>query len=183
MLHLFWKFWKWLVLHLFLSGVSIFLPFNVFMASYTGFPRVEPVGAVSYMDINGDRLKRDVLFCYDLKLPEDFVPSNNGKPMQWKFICSYFWIVVFLIVIGSLKVKRSVLFMSINLFLPSRIILYRDRWWSGELQVDPGSTCSECDQENPILQVKLYPCYHWLPFPTRVYILSIWYANLLDSAI
>ena len=51
------------------------------MASYTGFPRVEPVGAVSYMDINGHRLKRDVLFCYDLKLPEDFVPSNNGKPI------------------------------------------------------------------------------------------------------
>lgn len=40
---------------------------------------MKPVGAISYMDINGDRLKRDVLFCYDLKLPEDFVPKNLGK--------------------------------------------------------------------------------------------------------
>ncbi|KMT03012.1 hypothetical protein BVRB_8g195750 [Beta vulgaris subsp. vulgaris] len=44
--------------------------------------KVEPVGAVSYMDINGDRLKRDVLFCYDLKLPEDFVPSNNDGEVE-----------------------------------------------------------------------------------------------------
>ncbi|XP_021741573.1 nudix hydrolase 20, chloroplastic-like [Chenopodium quinoa] len=44
--------------------------------------KVEPVGAVSYMDINGDRLKRDVLFCYDLKLPEDFVPDNNDGEVE-----------------------------------------------------------------------------------------------------
>lgn len=31
------------------------------------------------MDIDGQRFKRDVLFCYDLKLPEDFVPKNEGK--------------------------------------------------------------------------------------------------------
>lgn len=41
--------------------------------------RAKPVGAVSYLDINGFRLKRDVLFCYDLKFPEDFVPANEGK--------------------------------------------------------------------------------------------------------
>ncbi|XP_072992589.1 nudix hydrolase 20, chloroplastic-like isoform X2 [Typha latifolia] len=35
------------------------------------------VGAVSYMDIEGYRYKRDVLFCYDLKLPEDFFPKNE----------------------------------------------------------------------------------------------------------
>ncbi|XP_022749760.1 nudix hydrolase 20, chloroplastic-like isoform X2 [Durio zibethinus] len=33
--------------------------------------RAIPVGAVSYSDIDGHRFKRDVLFCYDLKLPED----------------------------------------------------------------------------------------------------------------
>ncbi|KAL2927347.1 Nudix hydrolase 20 chloroplastic [Bienertia sinuspersici] len=44
--------------------------------------KVEPVGAVSYMDINGDRLKRDVLFCYDLKLPEDFVPCNHDGEVE-----------------------------------------------------------------------------------------------------
>jgi len=37
------------------------------------------VGAISYMDIEGFRYKRDVLFCYDLKLPEDFVPNNEGS--------------------------------------------------------------------------------------------------------
>lgn len=52
---------------------------NNILISCTGFPSVKPVGAISYMDINGDRLKRDVLFCYDLKLPEDFVPKNLGK--------------------------------------------------------------------------------------------------------
>ncbi|KAF4349531.1 hypothetical protein F8388_025895 [Cannabis sativa] len=37
------------------------------------------VGAVSYMDIDGYRYKRDVLFCYDLKLPESFIPKNEGR--------------------------------------------------------------------------------------------------------
>ncbi|CAM8938687.1 unnamed protein product [Rhodiola kirilowii] len=41
-----------------------------------------PVGAVSYMDINGHRFKRDVLFCYDLKLPEDFVPINQDGEVE-----------------------------------------------------------------------------------------------------
>ncbi|KAJ0985603.1 hypothetical protein J5N97_003959 [Dioscorea zingiberensis] len=35
------------------------------------------VGAISYMDIDGFRYKRDVLFCYDLKLPADFIPNNE----------------------------------------------------------------------------------------------------------
>ncbi|CAO2841410.1 unnamed protein product [Amaranthus hypochondriacus] len=48
---------------------------------------VKPVGAISYMDINGDRLKRDVLFCYDLKLPEDFVPKNlDGEVESFRLI-------------------------------------------------------------------------------------------------
>ncbi|XWS26895.1 hypothetical protein CRYUN_Cryun26dG0069500 [Craigia yunnanensis] len=41
--------------------------------------RAIPVGAVSYSDIDGQRFKRDVLFCYDLKLPEGFIPNNQGK--------------------------------------------------------------------------------------------------------
>lgn len=41
--------------------------------------RAVPVGAVSYGDIDGYRYKRDVLFCYDLQLPEDFIPKNQGK--------------------------------------------------------------------------------------------------------
>lgn len=41
--------------------------------------RAVPVGAVSYGDIDGYRYKRDVLFCYDLKLPDDFIPKNQGK--------------------------------------------------------------------------------------------------------
>ncbi|KZV29594.1 nudix hydrolase 20, chloroplastic-like [Dorcoceras hygrometricum] len=40
------------------------------------------VGAVSYMDIDGYRFKRDVLFCYDLKLPEDFIPTNEDEEVE-----------------------------------------------------------------------------------------------------
>ncbi|KAF6172921.1 hypothetical protein GIB67_035475 [Kingdonia uniflora] len=46
-----------------------------------------PVGAVSYMDIEGYRYKRDVLFCYDLKLPDDFIPINqDGEVESFKLI-------------------------------------------------------------------------------------------------
>nr|GMC63439.1 nudix hydrolase 20, chloroplastic-like [Ipomoea batatas] len=41
-----------------------------------------PVGAVSYMDIDRYRFKRDVLFCYDLKLPESFIPSNEDGEVE-----------------------------------------------------------------------------------------------------
>lgn len=41
-----------------------------------------PVGAVSYVDINGYSYKRDVLFCYDLKLPADFVPTNEDGEVE-----------------------------------------------------------------------------------------------------
>lgn len=51
---------------------------NCLFSSY----RAIPVGAVSYSDIDGHRFKRDVLFCYDLKLPEGFVPNNQGKYME-----------------------------------------------------------------------------------------------------
>lgn len=44
--------------------------------------RAIPVGAVSYTDINGFSYKRDVLFCYDLKLPEDFVPKNQDGEVE-----------------------------------------------------------------------------------------------------
>ncbi|GFP90603.1 nudix hydrolase 20 chloroplastic [Phtheirospermum japonicum] len=44
------------------------------------------VGAVSYLDIDGYRLKRDVLFCYDLELPEDFVPANKGKVESFNLV-------------------------------------------------------------------------------------------------
>ncbi|KAM7512789.1 hypothetical protein LguiB_011664 [Lonicera macranthoides] len=46
-----------------------------------------PVGVVSYMDIDGYRYKRDVLFCYDLKLPQDFTPKNqDGEVGSFKLI-------------------------------------------------------------------------------------------------
>ncbi|XP_008792972.1 nudix hydrolase 20, chloroplastic-like isoform X2 [Phoenix dactylifera] len=35
------------------------------------------VGAISYVDIDEYKYKRDVLFCYDLKLPAGFVPKNE----------------------------------------------------------------------------------------------------------
>ncbi|KAM7275020.1 hypothetical protein ACFE04_016886 [Oxalis oulophora] len=49
--------------------------------------RAVPVGAVSYIDINGHSYKRDVLFCYDLHLPEEFVPENqDGEVEGFKLI-------------------------------------------------------------------------------------------------
>ncbi|CAA7037638.1 unnamed protein product, partial [Microthlaspi erraticum] len=49
--------------------------------------RAIAVGAVSYMDIDKHCFKRDVLFCYDLKLPEDFVPQNqDGEVESFKLI-------------------------------------------------------------------------------------------------
>ncbi|GAB2300394.1 Nudix hydrolase 20, chloroplastic [Dionaea muscipula] len=44
--------------------------------------RAKSVGAISYMDIDGLRFKRDVLFCYDLKLPEDFIPYNQDGEVE-----------------------------------------------------------------------------------------------------
>uniref|UniRef100_A0A0D9XCG9 Nudix hydrolase domain-containing protein n=1 Tax=Leersia perrieri TaxID=77586 RepID=A0A0D9XCG9_9ORYZ len=45
------------------------------------------VGAISYMDIEGFRYKRDVLFCYDLKLPPDFIPNNeDGEVDSFRLI-------------------------------------------------------------------------------------------------
>ncbi len=37
--------------------------------------RAKPVGAVSYTSLQPAGLKRDVLFCFDLELPVDFVPQ------------------------------------------------------------------------------------------------------------
>lgn len=49
--------------------------------------QAKPVGIVSYMDIEGYRYKRDVLFCYDLKLPENFLPKNqDGEVGSFKLI-------------------------------------------------------------------------------------------------
>ncbi|KAK9055069.1 hypothetical protein SSX86_026149 [Deinandra increscens subsp. villosa] len=49
--------------------------------------RAIPVSVVSYMDIDGYRFKRDVLFCYDLKLPESFIPHNqDGEVGSFKLL-------------------------------------------------------------------------------------------------
>ncbi|KAG6411209.1 hypothetical protein SASPL_129287 [Salvia splendens] len=52
-----------------------------------GIPRsisskAKAVGAVTYSDIDGYRFNRDVLFCYDLKLPEDFLPTNEDGEVE-----------------------------------------------------------------------------------------------------
>jgi len=39
--------------------------------------QARPVGAVSYQYFGAKGLKPDVLFCYDLELPADFVPQNT----------------------------------------------------------------------------------------------------------
>ncbi|KAI5066328.1 hypothetical protein GOP47_0018952, partial [Adiantum capillus-veneris] len=44
--------------------------------------RALPVSAVSYEDVDSFRLKRDVLFCYDLELPMDFKPYNQDGEVE-----------------------------------------------------------------------------------------------------
>lgn len=49
-------------------------------AEEAGIPRelavtARPVGAVSYLTIAANGYKPDVLFCYDIELPPDFVPT------------------------------------------------------------------------------------------------------------
>ncbi len=39
--------------------------------------RAISVGAISYILANDGGLKRDTLFCFDLELPDDFVPRNR----------------------------------------------------------------------------------------------------------
>eukprot|EP00882_Tetradesmus_deserticola_P031513 GHRQ01035636.1.p1 GENE.GHRQ01035636.1~~GHRQ01035636.1.p1 ORF type:complete len:207 (+),score=94.81 GHRQ01035636.1:385-1005(+) len=41
-----------------------------------------PVGFVSYVSISEEGLKPDVLFCYDLQLPEDFVPQPQDGEVE-----------------------------------------------------------------------------------------------------
>mmetsp|Transcript_19625 Transcript_19625/g.37472 ORF Transcript_19625/g.37472 Transcript_19625/m.37472 type:complete len:350 (-) Transcript_19625:257-1306(-) len=44
--------------------------------------RAQPVGVVSYEYSTAAHLKRDVLFCYDLKLPQDFTPSPSDGEVE-----------------------------------------------------------------------------------------------------
>ena len=55
-------------------------------------------GAVSYETVTREGLKRDVLFCYDLKLPADFQPMaqvgelvarrHGWQALQWPILCA-----------------------------------------------------------------------------------------------
>lgn len=46
--------------------------------------RARPVGAVSYLTISASGYKPDVLFCYDLELPHDFVPTpQDGEVSEF----------------------------------------------------------------------------------------------------
>jgi hypothetical protein len=45
-----------------------------------GFRRAVSVGTVSYEQIAGLKMKRDVIYCFDLELPSDFLPFSNGFP-------------------------------------------------------------------------------------------------------
>lgn len=44
--------------------------------------RAVPVGAVTYCMENGQGLKPDTLFCYDLELPMDFTPRNTDGEIE-----------------------------------------------------------------------------------------------------
>jgi hypothetical protein len=38
-----------------------------------------PVRTISYEQIDGMKIKRDVIFCYDLEVPYFWQPKNNGQ--------------------------------------------------------------------------------------------------------
>lgn len=49
--------------------------------------RAVPVGAISYCCESEDGLKPDVMFCYDLELPEDFTPRNtDGEIVEFMLL-------------------------------------------------------------------------------------------------
>ncbi|KAL8152536.1 hypothetical protein V2J09_010296 [Rumex salicifolius] len=48
---------------------------------------VKSAGAVSYADIDGHRYRREVHFCFDLKLPEGFLPKNlDGEVESFELV-------------------------------------------------------------------------------------------------
>lgn len=48
---------------------------------------VKSAGAVSYADIDGHRYRREVHFCYDLKLPQGFLPKNlDGEVESFELV-------------------------------------------------------------------------------------------------
>ena len=44
--------------------------------------RARPVGAISYNRVAQRGFRRDVLYCYDLELPEDFIPANTDGEVE-----------------------------------------------------------------------------------------------------
>ncbi len=44
--------------------------------------RARPVGRVSYIFLNNEGLRRDVLHCYDLDVPEDVIPKPNDDEVE-----------------------------------------------------------------------------------------------------
>jgi isopentenyldiphosphate isomerase len=56
--------------------------------------RASATGAVSYMNIDqSGRLKRDTLFCYDLELPHDFVPTPVDGEVESFELQSLEWVL------------------------------------------------------------------------------------------
>ncbi len=48
--------------------------------------RARPVGAISYLCARAEGQRNDVLFCYDLKLPADFVPRPGDDEVEVFFL-------------------------------------------------------------------------------------------------
>jgi hypothetical protein len=44
--------------------------------------RAKPVSCISYVMEDGDGLRPDVMFCYDLELPQEFIPKNIDGEMS-----------------------------------------------------------------------------------------------------
>jgi hypothetical protein len=52
------------------------------------------VGAVCYTDVDEfGRLKRDILFCFDLELPKDFIPRPSDGEVQSFQLQDVDWVI------------------------------------------------------------------------------------------
>lgn len=40
-----------------------------------------PVRTISYEQVDGMKIKRDVIFCYDVEVPYFWQPKNNGQAL------------------------------------------------------------------------------------------------------
>ena len=71
--------------------------------------QAQNVGAVSYTDIDEfGRLKRDILFCFDLELPVEFIPRPSDGEVQNFELQDMDWVIQKIMSGGSNGFKSNI---------------------------------------------------------------------------